>query len=224
MVLEKKVNSLQEEIKYARNHVVDSLESERNHIEDKVMALQMTTKVKDEQILSLKHEVKILENRLKSKLTEMSHQKSTISATNEHGKKQQESHQSELELQTLAKNRLQRLLADKDEELASNKTKAEVKLEKTKSRLDQSVRKLNDVIKEQLCEIQALRSSNQTMDAKLGELEKEILLREAAGQSAFSTMNTSKGAGGAGGSLDIGNMSIRDLRREDQATIDDLGD
>lgn len=62
------------------------------------------------------------------------------------------------------------------------------------------------------------------MDAKLGELEKEILLREAAGQNsnaAFSTLNTSKGAG----SIDISKMSSRDnSRKEDQVTIDDLGD
>lgn len=71
----------------ARSHVVDSMESERNNVEDKLMALQMTMKVKDEQILSLKHEVKILENRLKTKLTEMCQQKNAISATHEEGKK-----------------------------------------------------------------------------------------------------------------------------------------
>ena len=53
------------------------------------------------------------------------------------------------------------------------------------------------------------------MDSKLGELEKELVLREAAGQNtngAFSTLNTSKGPAG---SIDIGKMSIRDLRKED---------
>ena len=139
-------------------------------------------KVKDDQILSLKHEVKILDNRLKSKLSEMSQQQNAITATHEEGQKQQESHQSELEMLQLATKRLERQLADKDEELASAKIKAEAKLDKTKTRLDSSITKLNIVIKDQLTQIQSLRQSNQTMDAKLGELEKEILLREAAGQ------------------------------------------
>ena len=47
---------------------MDSLESERNHIEDKVMTLQMALKGKDEHIFSLKHEIKILENQLKTKM------------------------------------------------------------------------------------------------------------------------------------------------------------
>ena len=52
------------------------------------------------------------------------------------------------------------------------------------------------------------------------------MLREAAtggpscGGAVYSTLNTSKG----GGSVDIGKMSLRDLRREDQALIDDLSD
>lgn len=70
-MLEQKVVSLQDEVKKARSHVVDSLESERNHIEDKVMALQMALKGKDETIFSLKHEIKILEHRIKTQMQEM---------------------------------------------------------------------------------------------------------------------------------------------------------
>ena len=60
-------------------------------------------------------------------------------------------------------------------------------------------------------------------------MEKEALIKETiAGQNnpAFSTMNTSKGLGGAGDSrsVDIGGMSLQQLRREDQAVIDELGD
>ena len=71
-MLEQKNASLQEDVKIARNSVVDNLESERNHVEDKVTKLQMIMKVKDEQILSLTHEIKILDQRLKVKLSEMS--------------------------------------------------------------------------------------------------------------------------------------------------------
>ena len=74
-MLEQKNASLQEDVKIARNSVVDNLESERNHVEDKVTKLQMIMKVKDEQILSLTHEIKILDQRLKVKLSEMSQQK-----------------------------------------------------------------------------------------------------------------------------------------------------
>jgi len=52
--------------------VVDNIESARNRVEDSVIKLQMTMKVKDEKIMSLQHEVRILENRLKTKLSEMS--------------------------------------------------------------------------------------------------------------------------------------------------------
>ena len=63
-------------------------------------------------------------------------------------------------------------------------------------------------------------------------MEKEALLKEAgqtAGNNnnagAYSTLNTSKGAYGyGGGSLDIGSMSLKDLRREDLAVIEDLND
>ena len=52
-------------------------------------------------------------------------------------------------------------------------------------------------------------------------MEKEALLRDTSG--AYSTLNTSKGANN-NGSLDIGNMSLKDLRREDAAMIEDLND
>ena len=52
---------LTDEVLQAKNQVVDNLESERNHTEDKVIALQLTMKVKDEQIMSLQHEIKIFE-------------------------------------------------------------------------------------------------------------------------------------------------------------------
>ena len=61
--------------------MIDNQESDRNHVEDSVIKLQMNLKVKDEQILSLHHEVKILENRLKTQLSEMSLQKHSIAST-----------------------------------------------------------------------------------------------------------------------------------------------
>ena len=45
----------------ARNQVVDNMESERNHVEERVMQLQMAMKIKDEQVISLRHEIVILE-------------------------------------------------------------------------------------------------------------------------------------------------------------------
>ena len=49
-------------------------------------------KVKDEQIMSLRHEVKVLEQRLKARLSEMSHQKTAITVTAEEGRAKVESH------------------------------------------------------------------------------------------------------------------------------------
>ena len=60
-------------MKMTRNQIVDNMESERNHSEEKVMQLQMAMKMKEEQVLSLEHEVKIMDQRLKTKLSEMSH-------------------------------------------------------------------------------------------------------------------------------------------------------
>ena len=51
------------------------------------MGLQMALKGKDETIFSLKHEIKILEHRIKTKVQEMSQQKKAIQATNEEGRK-----------------------------------------------------------------------------------------------------------------------------------------
>ena len=54
-------------------------------------------------------------------------------------------------------------------------------------------------------------------------MEKEALLKDNSG--AYSTLNTSKGANAyGGGSIDIGSMSLKDLRREDVAVIEDLND
>ena len=82
--------------------------------------------------MNLRHEIKIFEQRLKVRISEMSHQKSAISATFEEGRVKQESHQSELELQGLALQRLERQLADKDEELDSAADRAKAKLSKVK--------------------------------------------------------------------------------------------
>ena len=117
----------------------------------------MTVKARDEQILSLKHELKILDNKLKTKLSEMSQQKQTLSASHEEGKKVQESHQSELEMRTLELQRMKRQLADKDEELSTLKTKATAKLDKVKQRNEQTIAKLNDLVKSQLADIESLR-------------------------------------------------------------------
>ena len=46
-------------------------------------------------------------------------------------------------------------------------------------------------------------------------MEKEALIRENSG-SNFSTLNTSKG--------DIASMSLKDLRKEEHRTIEDLND
>ena len=100
-LLEQKVESLQEELRMARNQVIDNLESDRNKNEENVIQLQMMMKVKEEQIFSLRHEVKILENRLKTKASEISEQKHSIAASFEEGKKNQESQRTELELKEL---------------------------------------------------------------------------------------------------------------------------
>ena len=52
-------------------------------------------------------------------------------------------------------------------------------------------------------------------------MEKEALLKDNSG--AYSTLNTSKGAYNCA-SMDIGSMSLKDLRREDLAVIEDLND
>ena len=58
---------------------------------------------------------------------------------------------------------------------------------------------------------------------KVGTMEKEALLKDNS--VAYSTLNTSKGANACGGgSIDIGSMSLKDLRREDVAVIEDLND
>ena len=52
-------------------------------------------------------------------------------------------------------------------------------------------------------------------------MEKEALLKDNSG--AYSTLNTSKGAYNCA-SMEIGSMSLKDLRREDVAVIEDLND
>ena len=54
----------------------------------------------------------------------------------------------------------------------------------------------------------------------VGTMEKEALLKDNSG-GAYSTLNSSKKPNG---SLDIGSMSLKDLRREDVAVIEDLND
>lgn len=75
--------------------------------------------------------------------------------------------------------------------------------------------KLNAVIDGQLGDIQGLKKANQELEGKVGEMEKDALMREN-GCPNLSTLNTSKG--------DIGSMSLRDLRKEDHAVIEDLND
>ena len=68
-----------------------------------------------------------------------------------------------------------------------------------------------------MSDIQKLRTMNHQLDAKVGAMEKEALLRENSG-SNFSTLNTSKG------DRDLASMSLKDLRKEDHRTIEDLND
>ena len=51
-MMEQKNQELQSELKMVRSQVVDNLESERNKLDDETVKLQMTIKVKDEQIFS----------------------------------------------------------------------------------------------------------------------------------------------------------------------------
>lgn len=148
----------------------------------------------------------------------MSKQKRAIQATNDEGRKQHDTHQSELELKLLTVTRLQRQLKDKDEELASAKAKAEVKQEKVRVRLEASAKKLNEVVHQQLTQIVDLKQSNQGLESKIAGLERESFLKEAAGGSTNAF--TSK----VGNSIDYSQMSLRDMRKEDQTTIDELGD
>jgi len=108
---------------------------------------------------------------------------------------------------------MQRQLTEKDEELASAKTKAEKKLVQVRTRLEESIARLNGIVEQQLSHVSTLKSEKLSLLHKIGELEKEILLRDAVNVSgtAFTTLNTSKAAA----SVDIGKMSLRDLRRED---------
>ena len=108
----------------------------------------MKLKVKDEQILSLRHEHKILENRLKTKADEMSHQKQSLAVSFEAGKKKQESHQSELELKDLTIQKLERQICDKQDEMDAHAARAATKLVKQKERNEATVSKLNAVIAE----------------------------------------------------------------------------
>ena len=55
------------------------------------------------------------------------------------------------------------------------------------------------------------------MDKKLGEMEKDALLYREGNPTAFPSLNISKG-----GSVEMGQMSLRELRREDQVAMDDL--
>ena len=66
-----------------------------------------------------------------------------------------------------------------------------------------------------MSDIQKLRATNHQLDAKVGAMEKEALIRENSSNN-FSTLNTSKG--------DIASLSLRDLRKEDHRTIEDLND
>ena len=77
-----------------------------------------------------------------------------------------------------------------------------------RSRLEASAKKLNEVIQEQLTQIVDLKKNNANLETKIAGMEREMLLKEAAGSGsqAYTTLNTSK---------DIGSMSLHDLRRED---------
>ena len=72
MQTENHKQSLQSELKTTQNQIVDNIESERNRLDDKIIQLQMSLKVKDEKILAQRHEIKILEKKLQTKLSEMS--------------------------------------------------------------------------------------------------------------------------------------------------------
>ena len=78
---------LQAKSNQTRNEIVDNYENERNIVEDKLINYQIDLKAKDGQILTLQHEVKILEQRLKQKLTEMSLHRQKISESFQDGQK-----------------------------------------------------------------------------------------------------------------------------------------
>ena len=66
---------------------MDSIESERSRLDDKLLQLQMQLKVKDEKIMAQRHEIKVLEKKVSTKLSEMSHQRHTIEETELEGRK-----------------------------------------------------------------------------------------------------------------------------------------
>ena len=64
--------SLQSELKTTQNNLVDNIESERNRLDDRLIQLEMSNKVKDEKIMAQRNEIKILEKKMQTKLSEMS--------------------------------------------------------------------------------------------------------------------------------------------------------
>ena len=177
MQTENHKQSLQTELKTTQNNLVDNIESERNRLDDRLIQLQMSIKVKDEKILAQRHEIKILEKKLHTKLSEMSQQRHTIEETEVNGKKLLEGHQYELERRELELKRINRLQQEKDDEIRHMNERFDSKLAKRQKRADEQIEKLNSVVSQQLKEIQSYKGVMADKDRTITELEKQVLLQ-----------------------------------------------
>ena len=147
----------------------------------------MAIKVKDEKILAQKHELKILEKKLQTKLSEMSHQRHTIEETEVTGKKMLEGHQYELERRELELKRINRLQQEKDDEIRQMSERFESKLTKRQKRADEQIEKLNQVVTQQLKEIQSYKGVMADKDRSITDLEKQVLLQPSSDGSNKNT-------------------------------------
>ena len=79
--------------------------------------MQMQLKIKDEKIQAQRDDMRVLEQRLQTKISEMSAQRNTIEETEEVDKKRLEGHQQEIERKEQELQRVVRLQQEKEEEL-----------------------------------------------------------------------------------------------------------
>ena len=97
--------------------------------------------------------MRVIEQRLQNKLSEMSAQRTTIEETEEVDKKRQENHQTELERKDQELQRILRLQQEKEEDIQKLTEQFEQKLAKKQKRADDHMTRLNQMVADQLKEI-----------------------------------------------------------------------
>ena len=175
--------SLQSELKNTQHNLVDNIENERTRLDDRIIQMQMQLKIKDEKIQAQRDDMRVLEQRLQTKISEMSAQRNTIEETEEVDKKRLEGHQQEIDRKEQELQRVVRLQQEKEEELSKLTKKFEDKLAKKQKRADDQMERLNQMVADQLQEIQRLKETVAVKERTNTELEKKVLLQSSPDRS-----------------------------------------